>query len=65
MRSALIIGINCQDGKYFSKFLISKNYNIYDIIKPKSKYKLNINFSELLHKNNVKILKLILVTIVK
>ena len=58
MRSALIIGINGQDGTYLSKFLISKNYNIYGIIKPKSKNKLNIIFSDLLHKNNVKIFEI-------
>ncbi len=55
MKSALIIGINGQDGTYLSKFLINKNYKVYGIVNPNSKKTFNIIMSKFVQKKQVKV----------
>lgn len=41
MKNALITGITGQDGSYLAEFLLEKGYNVYGIVRRKSKLDFN------------------------
>lgn len=54
-KTALIIGINGQDGTFLAKYLVSKNYLIYGIVNKKSKIDTNFILKQLVKDKHVKI----------